>query len=108
MINTDDIVKQLRERRAWRDENGRPVKAKHTFALLLEVQNVETGETHTAGLLTAGPYVDQVIWAYDSAQQGHSYFDSVQPGDWHNRPKHEPILGVTLVREDGKVWSKAI
>jgi hypothetical protein len=77
-------------------------KAKHLFALTLEVGSSDL--KRTAGLSQDG----EPTWLYQSAPQAHREFKYYVPGEWYNYGLGEKVLSVTLVREDGKIWHKEV
>jgi hypothetical protein len=74
-------------------------KGKHLFALVMEVGSAE--HQRTVGIVNG-----QLNWLYRSAAQAHQAFKYNSPGEWHNHGLGEKVIAVTLIREDGKTWSK--
>lgn len=79
---------------------GYPTKARHLFALILEVG--QPGNTRYAGFGVDG----EPTWIHQSAPRAHRSYRWYTPGDWYNHSRQEQVISVHLYREDGKSWHK--
>lgn len=77
-------------------------KGKYYYAMSLLVGYEDGRPPRQTGLDAAG----NPSWIFRSAPRALHSFNSYTPGEWYNYPAGEKVLGVLLVREDGKTWRK--